>query len=379
MDKDAEKAITYILEDKEFFSGTISECFLLLNEVDTIVQTVPKLIDPAYTMRKANDLRSDLMQLVGRTRSKSKRKAAIESINIPRICEELSRKHFKTANEKEIIRLRALWMINHQVDKKIHRLDARDRQQLLSWLLKLVKDYGMLKHAHDLMDVAAIQDSPPFNLDEALRIVDHWEHELPNDAFSHFYKYVLCFISVCKSARLEDRASIESAMNTCKKLTQNNPRRQHQKYFIRKDGEKGSICALISRSELEAKYADSHRKDDKGTAKRTDDLGPNFWDRHCRDYLFECRGRIYVSQSLSGRGREQPYILMEPGNVKIIVPRSAVGTPNLHYRPDSRVTFVVCFTLAGPRAKGIRSIDDREKSGKVNKFSRQCSSSKPKK
>ena len=237
----------------------------------------------------------------------------------------------------------------------------------------------MVKHAHDLMDVAAIQEVPPFDLDEAIRIVDDWKHDLPNDAFSHFYKYVLCFISVCKSARLEERASIESAMNTCKRLTQNNPRRHQQQYFIRKDGAKGSICALISRSELEEKYADSQKSDDRSTVRRSDDLGPNFWDKHCRDYLFECRGRIYVSKSLSGRGREQPYIVMEPGSVKVIVPRSVVGTPNLHYRPDSRVTFVVCFTLAGPKAKGIHIIDDREKIGKVNKFSRQWSSSKPKK
>ena len=107
MDEDAEKAINYILEDQEFFSGAISECFVLLNEVDTIVQTVSKLIDPAYTMKKANDLRSDLMELVGRTRSKTKRRA-IQSMNIPKICEELSTKHFRTANEKEILRLRAL-------------------------------------------------------------------------------------------------------------------------------------------------------------------------------------------------------------------------------------------------------------------------------
>ena len=363
---DAEEAIKFILKDK-FFTGAIGECNFLLDEVDRIVETVPTLNDPGYTKRLANERRRVLVQTIGRARSKTKRKGW-QKINIHRLCDEIVSRYQKTAPEKEIIRLRIIWMLNG-VDKKVHLLDRADREMLFVWLKRLVNDYQMFMHTHDLMDAAAEQIKPPFDIDEALKIVNRWQEYLPNDPFSYFYQYVLCFLKVANGLVFDYRPTYESAIEACKKKTQGNPRKHLQQYFIGKEGESGSICTLLTRSKLETRYGGwkKHAIEER----REDILDQTFWDKHSRDYLLECRGRIECKQT-SFKGKKQPFIYMEPGNVRVSVPKNAIGTANLDYQPDSRVTFVVCFTLAGPKAKGIRFVDAKQ-TATAGKFNRQGS------
>ena len=47
------------------------------------------------------------------------------------------------------------------VDKSIHLLDRANKEDLLSWLRRLVSDLKMFIHTRDLMEAAAEQAKPP--------------------------------------------------------------------------------------------------------------------------------------------------------------------------------------------------------------------------
>eukprot|EP00795_Rhopilema_esculentum_P000409 gene409-10076_t len=373
-DSNVEQALKFILQD-DFFSPSISECISLLDEVDQIVLTVPSLIDPARTRHLANDARMALTQSIGRSFN-SKRKT-YRAVNVQLLCKEITEKYFRSASEREIIRLRVLWLFE-QTERKLYCLERLERQNLYDWLWKLVKDYNMWVHTRDLMDAAAIQPKPPFLIDDALSLVNDWQRNIPNDPLSYFFKYIFCFLLVCNGEVFDYRAIYEDAKETCSKKTHSNPRKIWQQYYLGKEGEKGSICTVLSRSVLESKYVEkdkpkNSRNDDANEHRRHEDLlDTTFWETHCRKYLLECKGRIYLSPS-TPRGRRHPYIMMEPGNLKIGVPRNETGIPDLDYRPDSRVSFVVCFTLAGPKARGILFLDDSQQRGTNARYKRQGS------
>ena len=377
-----EEALKLILQD-DFFSPSISECISLLDEVDQIVLTVPNLIDPARTRYLASDARMALTQSIGRSKSFKGKRHTYRAVNVQLLCKEITEKYFRNASEKEIIRLRVLWLME-QAERRLYRLERLESQNLYNWLWKLVKGYNMWVHTRDLMDAAAIQPKPPFLIDEALSLVDDWQRNLPNDPLSYFFKYILCFLLVCNGEVFDYRSMYEDAKETCSKNTHGNPRKNWQQYYLGNDGEKGSICTVLSRSVLESKYFEKDkpknlRNDDANEDRRHEDLlDMTFWETHCRKYLLECKGRIYLSPS-TPRGRRHPYIMMEPGNLKIGVPRNETGIPNLDYRPDSRVSFVVCFTLTGPKARGIRFLDDSQQKGTTTRYKRQGSrNEKPK-
>ena len=167
-DGNVEEAIKFILKES-FFAGAIGECIYLLDEVDRIVETVPTLNDPGHTKVLANERRRLLVQLMGRVKSKTKRQGW-QKVHIHRLCEEIVSKFKKIAPEKDIIRLRVLWMLN-DVDRKKHLLGRADKEDLLLWLKRLVNEFKMFIHTRDLMEAAAEQIKPPFDIDEALKIV----------------------------------------------------------------------------------------------------------------------------------------------------------------------------------------------------------------
>ena len=365
-----EEAIEFILKES-FFSGAIGECIYLLDEVDRIVETVPTLNDPGHTKVLANERRRLLVQVIGRMKSKTKRRGW-QAVRIHQICKEIVSKYKKIAPEKDIIRLRVLWVLN-DVDRKIHLLDRANKEDLLSWLRRLVSDFKMFIHTRDLMEAAAEQIKPPFDIDEALKIVVRWQEHLPNDPFSFLYQCMLCFLKVCKGSVLEYRATYESALENCRKKSQGNPRRHQWQYFVGKAGDGGSICALLTRSKLETQYGSREKTppESSGARRKEDVLDQMFWDNHCRDFLLECTGRIECRPGTL-RGKRIPYIMMEPGNVKVSVPLNSIGTEYMDYQPDSRVSFVVFFTLHGPKAKGIRFIDSKEKKKPTQKQTGQA-------
>lgn len=374
-ENDAEAGIKFILQDN-FFAGAIPECIYLLDQVDQIVQTVPTLYNPGHTRQLAKERRLQLMQTIGRSRSNTKRKGWC-AVNIFRLCDEIISKYKKTASEKDITRLRALWLLD-QADRKIHRLDRVEKENLLGLLEKLVRKYNMFIHTRELMEVAAEQLKPPFDTDQALQIIENWQRSLPNDPFSYFYQYVFCFMKVRGTAVFDYRATYENAMEACAKKTQGNFRKYSPQFFMGKDGKE--ICKLFSRAKLESKFSPTYKCANKDTdSRRNEDvLDQVFWDNHSRDYLLECKGRVECTQK-NFRGERRPYIIMEPGNIRIGVPRNSIGTAYVDYQPDSRVSFVVCFTLSGPKARGIKFLDSTGKSSSSHsKYSRQGSKSERK-
>ena len=353
-----EDAIESILTEP-FFSGAINECFYLLDEVDRIVDTVSGLHDRDHTRELAVERRSVLMQVIGRGRSKTKR-AGMQSTNVYRLCDQIITKYKKTASKKDLIRLRVLWMLS-EVNKQIHLLSIGDKKDLYSWLDKLVNHYRMFIHARQLMESAAELITPPFDIDEALKIVVCWQKYLPNDPFSYLYQSIFYFLKIRKGSIYDYRPRYETAIDACLEKSQGS-RGRLQEYFLGKHNGEDSVCNILTRSKLESQYGRYPQKNSDAESK--DVLDKAFWDKHCRDFLLECTGRIKYTEG-SFRGKTRPYIVMEPGNIKVTVSRAAIGTPHMDYEPDSRVHFVVYFTLSGPIARGIRFADSVLKGRKV--------------
>ena len=357
---DVEEAIKCILTES-FFAGAIGECIYLLDEVERIVENVPSLNDPGHTKAIAFERRRLLMQTIGRGRSKTKRRG-MQYTNVQRLCNEIITKYSKTASEKDLVRLRILWMLS-EVNKQIHLLSIGNKKDLYSWLDRLVIHYKMFVHARELMESAAELIVPPFDIDEALKIVARWQNYLTNDPFSYLYQYIFCFLKVRMGSIYDYRPTYETAIEACRKKSQGNPRRRFPQYFLGKHNGEDSVCNILTRSKLESLYGKRYLQKISG-AQSKDVLDHTFWDKYCRDFLLECTGRIECPER-SFRGKTLPYIMMEPGNIKVSVPRTAIGTAHMDYQPDSRVHFVVCFTLSGPIAKGIRFADSVLKGRKV--------------
>ena len=355
---DVRKVIELTVKD-EFFSNSIAECMDLLNEVDDMVKDLVLLPDAFRTKRHADWQRYILMETFGKTKSKTKRQG-LEEVNFHRICESYK----ATAPQKYVIRLQAMWIIS-DVKRDFFGLPETQKKQLYSWLEKLVSDYDMVTLARDLLCVAAVQEQPPFQIDRALKIIEKWQDKYPNDYFSYFYQYMLCFMKISEGEISEYKAKYESGIADCDRWTKDNMRRHQKQFFIGKDGKE--ICKLVSNSHLRSLYTGkTHNEENKEEV-----LDHKFWKENCRTYLLECKGRIHLSRSDGGRNLH-PYINLEPGNIRISVHPKEVGCLGIDYRKDTKVSFVVAFTLAGPNAKAVEIIDgSSKKSGQEVRFGRQ--------
>ena len=355
---DVEKVIELTVKD-EFFSNSIAECMDLLNEVDDMVKELVLLPDPVRTKNNADWQRYLLMQTFGKTKSKTKRQG-LEEVNFHRICESYK----ATAPQKYVIRLQAMWLIS-EVKRDFVRLSEIQKKQLYSWLEKLVNDYGIVTLTRDLLGVAAVQEQHPFQIGRALKIIEKWQDEKPNDYFSYFYQYMLCFMKISEGEISDYKAKYESGIADCDRWTKDNMRRHQKQFFIGKDGKE--ICKLVSSSQLRSLYTGkTHNEENKEEV-----LDHVFWKQHCRTYLLECKGRIHLTGSDGGRNLH-PYINLEPGNIRISVHSKEVGTLGIDYHKDTKVSFVVAFTLAGPNAKAVEIIDgSSKKSGQEVRFGRQ--------
>ena len=197
----------------EFFSNSIAECMDLLNEMDDMVKEVALLPDPVRSTQHADWQRYLLMQTFGIAKSKTKRQG-LEEVNFHRICESYK----ATAPQKYVIRLQAMWLIS-EVKRDFVRLSKTQKKQLYSWLKKLVNDFDMLTLTRDLLCVAVVQEKPPFHIDEALTIIERWQDKYPNDFFSYFYQYMLCFIKISEGKISDYKAKYESGIADCDKWT----------------------------------------------------------------------------------------------------------------------------------------------------------------
>ena len=344
-----EEAKKLIMQERSYFYGSISQCFLLLDHVDQMVQSTQALVSPVRSKTFANASRVNLMNTfqfgVDKTRGKP-----LSEINLYSICEELcSKKNFPYSSEKEIKRLRVAMMIN-QAERKLHLLSDFDRRKLFEMLEELVCKQQLFEYAHYLMNVAIIQRTAPFILEKALDIVTRWQRNLPHDSMAYFYEYVFCFLKVRCGEVMEYRSRYEEALKNCERMSQGNIRRYMHQFYIKNSAERSdSICQLISGLELGTKQD----RDQFQGPKAYENQGQEFWKGDGRKFLLECNGKITVKQASAFKCKEYPIIYLEPGNLQIDVPPKDVGKPYSDYNPGSKVKFLVCFTLAGPKAKGI--------------------------
>ena len=341
-----EKAKRFIInaEEGSFFCGSISECFDLLNQVDQIVQSSQNLVNPIRTTRLANSSRLSLLK----TFHFIMKTNAVTSGTLNDFCKDLcSPRNIKHASEKELIRLRASLMIN-QAQRKLHLLHDTDCVKLFEMLEQLVCQHEMFEYAQYLMNVAALQRTGPFNLDRALEVVSKWQNRRPYDFQAYFYEYMFRFLKVRGGELSLHRSRYEEALTECAKLCHGSPQKFMHQFYIKNTDEKcSSIRQLMTSLEL------GTRLDRVNSGQKTDDnRGPDFHNEDCRRLMLECEGRIKL-QGQCGRNKQRPVILLEQGGLPIDVHPKDVGNPYSDYTPNSLVRFIVCFTLNGPKAKGV--------------------------
>ena len=361
---DLQKFVEYTMEE-EFFFDSVAECIDLLNEVDSMVMEFSVLPDPVRTKRNADAQRYALMETFGKTRSSTKRHG-FEEANLNRICQYIA-DYKATASQKYLIRLQASLLIS-EVKRDFTRLKEKQKKGSFSWLENLVFEYEMYNFARDLLGVGAIQEEPSFQIDRALKVISKWQEIYPNDYFSYFYQYMLCFLKISEGKISGYEAKCETGIVHCDNWTKENMRRHKNQFFMGKKGRE--ICKLVSFSQLRQYAETCKRTHGEETINNDDMLDQTFWKDHCRKYLFECNGRIQFNR---GTG-PQPYINLEPGNIKIGIQAHGIGTLDIDYRRDTKVSFVVAFTLAGPKAKAVEIIDGLSKATVTDgRFSRQGS------
>ena len=366
--QNVDMAINYTIED-EFFCDAIADCFSLLDEVDEMVASCKMLPDPRQTERLAYEKRCRLKDLIERTRSPTDR-GGWQDTAIFRICNRIE-EYEKRISRKALLKLHAKWLMN-QVQNNLALLDEYNKIKLFELLYQLVDEHNMLDHARNLMDVASLYDQPPFPMEKAIRITNLWQEEFPNDCYGYFYQYILCFAKICNGEVSDYKASYGSALDCCKKKIQGRLDQYRAKFYVGKEGEKGSICTLVSHAKL-ALIAEKHNQKHKVRGRREDDIDQTFWEEHCHKHLLVCRGRIQYHQRKFDRSRT--FIIMEPGHVEISVTRNIVGTPYRDYQPDSKVSFIVALTLAGPKAKEVWFDESQQNKGGMEgkHFTRQRS------
>ena len=371
-----EEALATVLQDS-FFSIAIGESFELLDEVEIIVQDNPKLIDPDYTMQLCNDKKLDLMRIIGRKRVKRNRKT-FDDIDVPALCDEISTKYFPGRSNKEILRLRAMWMIKQA--KSISRVS--EKSKLFDILKRLVLDYKMYEYARKLLDISAIMDEPGLDINECQGIIRNWQEKLPNDAFSYLYDYAMSFVCVANSDISDNRARFERSKKICIEKTKWSIVRNKHYYYMAKCKKTSQFGTLIPDQELTERYSRELQKADENGSEPSEDeseeetvypLGPKFWKNYAGKLLHECSGRIQIDRQYTRKGHGSPYIALEQGNLHINIPPHTLGVPYKDYRPDSRVKFFICFCLSGPKALEIRLVENTDREGAKAAYGRQSS------
>ena len=333
--RDMKKVIELTVKDG-FFSNSIAKCIDLLNEVDDMVKELQLLPDAERTRELADWQRYLLAETFGKTKSTTTR-GGLEEVNINRIIDSFK----ATASQKYLIRLQAMLLIS-RVKRDFTRLEETEKKQLYSWLDKLVIEHDMFSLARDLLGVAAIQSKPQIQIDRALKIIQDWQYRHPNNYFSFFYQYMLCFIMICEGKITRYKARYESGLTGCKRWTEDNMRKDQKQFFISKD--RKEICKLLSHSQLLLMY-----KETKESKSKDEKLDRTFWKSQARDFLLECRGRL----QLFGGKDQRPCINLEPGNIRISVRQNDLGVSGIEYQKDTKVRFLVAFTLAGPKAEAV--------------------------
>ena len=381
MKGDVEEALSIVFKSK-FFGGAVGECFELLDEVENIVENNPKLVDPEYTMQLCNDRKIDLMGIIGRKSMKRRRKQFCD-IDVPNLCVDISRKYFPGASNKELQRLRAIWIIKGA--RNVSRVS--NKEELFEILKQLVQRYGMFEYARHLLDITLIQKDPPLDLCVCQDIIQQWQRKLKEDAFSYLYDYALSFVCVANSDISDNRARFESAKKTCLDKTRWSIVRNKPYYYMARC-EENNTGQLISSQELVERYSKALKNDHGRGSNLPDDetdsekeyvLGSKFWKHYASKLLHECTGRITIDVTATKKGHGNPYIALEQGGLRINIPPQTLGTPYKDYRPDSRVKFFICYCFSGPKALEIRLVQDNDVKGEKPGYSRQGSTNRRKK
>ena len=341
-DNNVDTAIEFALKD-EFFSEAIPECIALLDEVDEMVAGGRKLSHPRQTERLAYEKRCKLRDIIVRTKSPTER-GGWQDTSIFNICCRIEQ-YEKKVPKKVVLKLQARWLMN-QVGNKLARLEKENRIMLFEWLYKLVHEYKMFDHTRYLIEVASLHEESPLKFETAFEITKLWKEKHPNDLYSYFYQYMLCFIKICNSEISDYKARYESALESCIRATQDRLDQHRPKYYVGKV--KGSLCSLVSHAEL-VSIAAIYNPERKGRGRKEDEIDQSFWEKHCLEHLLQCHGRIrYVRRKFE---KPRTFIVMEPGLIEINVMRNTVGRPYRDYQPDSKVSFIVGLTAAGPKAR----------------------------
>ena len=356
----SERALQFITnQSPDFFRGSITTCFMLLDFIDEILESASHLrAGSVKTKSLAYRCRMELLQTFGTHQNpNSKRKAAIQSVDVIKTCQELcSTKNFVGASAMELKRLQVHYIIKHATTASIEHLSGREKVYLIKLLKDIVieeKDYA---YCRKLLEIGCLESDASLSLDESLECAIKWvDRSSEMNSYVVYYLYMIYFCKLLEGNVYEYRSKYDKALESCKKRSENNCKRNSPQYFLGK-GNEGKMSQLITKTKLEMEY--KKLTDDSHQIVQLDD---DFWNKYAEKYLRKCEGKIYVQQS-----GNYPYIALTTGNLTIHIPHWIVGEVNKQFELGDRCSFFVAFRLRGPRAYGFQKIQHKEEANKAS-------------
>ena len=351
-DYNTRRAIDFItFEGPTLFRFAIRTCYDLLHELEEIIINTEKLSDPKRTQELASICRERLFSMFGTTPSQTGR-AGMQDLNLLAELKSLTSvgKSKEHANEfKKIAVLQRL-----RKNRKLELLPRKVRSSLIELLKEIVIADKEYKYTLDLLRVGSLPSEKSLSLDDALQLAQSWATQPQHSAYPWLFIYMICFVKILGGKAIADfRPVYEKALNTSRDRSEGNCSRHAAQYYFIGQGAENSMTQLVTKSQLDALYHKRNRTDTETSSEVQ--INDEFLKNHGRNFLRICEGRIFVNKVRRGHTvMKDPYIMTLSGNLKIYTPRTAIRVYR-DFEEGDRVSFVVSFSMVGPRAHGIET------------------------
>lgn len=339
---DAAEAVKFITTlSPPFFRTCIGDCFTLLDIVDDILGASTNVSDPDKVGLRSKQVRVNLLEA-----TKFKRKLPIGKRSgdvYDPLFGLYSEKNLPVFTNKQSKRTKArLWLSSFYRDpSSFHSTQKEDLVKFLEEMVVVEKEFSFARHFFQLC--TQIVGPRSYTLDQCWKVCHEWLQQ-PEifDPMRYYYRMVIAFIQVLNGhGPIGYFAEFKNMVQKLYEESRNNCKRNHSFHYLQKDGD--GMSQLISHQDLT----------NGNSANKADDLEAvqHFWKIESRRKLKECTGRLRVK--FRGNKKVTTIELLE-GGIELYVGKSAeTGTPGRDFDKDTKVYFVVSFTLNGPNANGI--------------------------
>ena len=328
-----------------FLPSAIPKCYDLLQDIEDMIDNNENLIDPKRTQELANNARHKLLTLTGTTRSKTKR----ESVQNLDLLAELTYLAEGEADESSY-ELRKV-VVLHRI-RRVRHLEQIP-EEAISQLIELLKEIVRqeCKYTYDLLRLGIVPSDKALKLDEALQYAQTWsmQPQAGSNPYPWLFIYIICFLKILEGGSMSDsdfRPEYESALKSAIQYSLSKYSRTFARYYlVDGEGQENSMTQLVTASQLESLYKTQNQTDKKASSEVQ--INDEFLKNHGRRFLRNCKGRIFAKKKT-----KDPYILTLTGNIEVYTPKTAVRLI-ADFEEGDIVSFVVSFSMVGPRAHGI--------------------------